>query len=243
MMNAGDSASPETRAMAALLARTDTGVFRLHLGEGAAELAASLGNGHCFEVLHVFALPRAPEGIADSVAAFVVESGGARLGNGWFSGVALDALAAFLVRACVAGGGGLLHQGSAPDQTRCDDTSRCANTAGSRPDSSVGSIAPPPNTPAAGGTERGSDSGDEEQLPEEEEEDGVGGDIWQHVEGCPAADADKAVDIRAALEQRLGKPAARHLLACTRATVAKQNGGRKNRILRLGGTALKLRSA
>ena len=151
MMNAGESASPETRAMAALLARTDTGVFRLHLGEGAAELAASLGNGHCFEVLHVFALPRAPEGIADSVAAFVVESGGARLGNGWFSGVALDALAAFLVRACVAGGGGLLHQGSAPDQTRCDDNSRCANTAGSRPDSSVGSIAPPPNTPAAGG--------------------------------------------------------------------------------------------
>ena len=241
-MNAGESASPETRAMAALLARTDTGVFRLHLGEGAAELAASLGNGHCFEVLHVFALPSAPEGIADSVAAFVVESGGARLGNGWFSGVALDALAAFLVRACVAGGGGLLRQGSAPDQTRCDDTSRCANTAGSRPDSSVGSIAPPPNTPAAGGTERGSDSGDEEQLPEEE--DGVGeDDIWQHVEGCPAADADKAVDIRAALEQRLGKSMARHLLACTRATVAKQNGGRKNRILRLGGTALKLRSA
>ena len=58
-----------------------------------------------------------------------------------------------------------------------------------------------------------------------------------------AADADKAVDIRAALEQRLGKPAARHLLACTRATVAKQNGGHKNRILRLGGTALKLRRA
>ena len=220
-MNAGESASPETSAMATLLVRTDTGVFRLHVGEGAAELATSLGNGHCFAVLHVFALPRAPEDIADSVAAFVVESGGARPGNGWFSGVALDTLVAFLVRACVAGGGGLAHPG-------------CANMAGSRPDSSVGSIAPPSNTPAAGGTERGSDSGDEEPLLEEK--DGVGeDDIWQHVEGCPAADADKAVDIRAALEQRLGKPAARHLLACTRATVAKQNGGHKNRILRLGG--------
>ena len=77
----------------------------------------------------------------------------------------------------------------------------------------------------------------------QEEEDGVvGEEVWQHVEGCPAADADKAVDIRAALEQRLGKPAARHLLACTRATVAKQSG-HKNRILRLGGTALKLRRA
>jgi len=241
MTDTKGSASPETRAMAALLARTDTGVFRLHLGEGAAELAASLGNGHCFEVLHVFALPSAPEGIADSVAAFVVESGGARLGNGWFSGVALDALAAFLVRACVAGGGGLLRQGSAPGQ--CDDTSRCANTACSQPDSSVGSVTPPPDTPAAGGTERGSDSGDNEQLPEEEGEHCACGDIWQHVEDCPAANADKAVDIRAALEQRLGKSAAKHLLACTRATVAKQNGGRKNRILRLGGAALKLRNA
>ena len=118
-MNAGEGASPETSAMASLLVRTDTGVFRLHIGEGAAEVAASLGNGHCFKVLHVFALPRAPEGIANSVAAFVVESGGARLGNGWFSGVALDTLAAFLVRACVAGGGGLAHRGSALDQSRC----------------------------------------------------------------------------------------------------------------------------
>ena len=39
-------------------------------------------DGHCFQVLPVFALPRAPEGIANSVAAFVVESGGAPLGNG-----------------------------------------------------------------------------------------------------------------------------------------------------------------
>ena len=104
--------------MATLLVRTDTGVFRLHIGEGAAEVAASLGNGHCFKVLHVFALPRAPEGIANSVAAFVVESGGTRLGNGWFSGVALDTLASFMVRVCLAGGGGLAQQGSAPDQSR-----------------------------------------------------------------------------------------------------------------------------
>ena len=62
------------------------------------------------------------------------------------------------------------------------------------------------------------------------------------MEGSPAAEADKAVDIRAALEQRLGKPEARRLLACARATVAKQNG-HKNRILRIGGTALRLRRA
>ena len=232
--------------MATLLVRTDTGVFRLHLGEGAAEVAASLGNGHCFQVLPVFALPLAPKGISDSVAAFVVESGGTRLGNGWFSGVALDTLAAFMVRACIAGG---THHESAPDQSRhklppavepegfpevsTDDglrprsplaSSICANIAGSRPDSPGGSGAPP-DTPAAGGTERGSDSGEEEHMSEEEDE-GVVDEIWRHVEGSPAAEADKAVDIRVALEQRLGKPEAKRLLACARATVAKQNGSK-----------------
>ena len=63
------------------------------------------------------------------------------------------------------------------------------------------------------------------------------------MEGCQAAEADKASDIRAALEQRLGKPEVKRLLACTWATVAKQNGGHKNRILRIGGTALRLRRA
>ena len=99
----------------------------------------------------------------------------------------------------------------------------------------------PPDTPAAGGTERGSESGDDEHMQEEEDEV-VGEEIWRHVEGSPAAEADKAADIRAALEQRLGKPEARRLLACARATVAKQNG-HKNRILRIGGTALRLRRA
>ena len=246
--------------MATLLVRTDTGVFRLHLGEGAAEVAASLGNGHCFQVLPVFALPRAPEGIPNSVAAFVVESGGTRLGNGWFSGVALDTLAAFMVRACIAGG---THQASAPERQKSppavypegfpevgmDDglrprsplaSSICANIAGSRPDSSVGSDAPP-DAPAAGGPERKSDSGEEEHMSEEEDE-GVVDEIWRHVEGSPAAEADKAVDIRMALEQRLGKLEAQRLLACARATVAKQDG-HKNRILRIGRTALKMRRA
>ena len=77
---------------------------------------------------------------------------------------------------------------------------------------------------------------------EEEEEEGVVDEIWLHVEGTPAAEADKAVDIRLALENRLGKLEAKRLLACTRATVAKQNG-HKNRILCIGRIALKPRQA
>ena len=159
-MNARETTSPEASAMATLLVRTDTGVFRLHLGEGAAEVAASLSNSHCFQVLPVFALPLASKGISDSVAAFVVESGGTGMGNGWFAGVALDTLAAFMVRMCIAG---VSHQASAPERHKLPQdveavgspmdvgplprsplaTSVCANAAGSRPDSPGGSVAPP----------------------------------------------------------------------------------------------------
>ena len=202
------------RCVATLLVRNDagsalragsTGFFRVHFGDGAAEVAASLGNGHCFEVLPVFALPQAPGSLAGSLADIVAQFRGASLGNGWFSGVALDALAASLVRLCIAGG------------------------------SNSAAVDDPARDTAAIPTEHESEGEDAQEEEFEEEEE-----VWQHVEGCAAAEADKALDIRAALEQRLGKPEARKLLACTRATVAKQNG-HKNRILRIGGTALKLR--
>ena len=70
--------------------------------------------------------------------------------------------------------------------------------------------------------------------------EGVVDEIWLHVEGTSIADADKAADIRSAIENRLGKQEAKRLLACTRATVAKQNG-HKNRIMRIGRVALRLR--
>ena len=248
-MNAKETASPDASAMVTLLVRTDTGVFRLHLGEGAAEFAASLSNGHCFQVLPVFALPLAPEGTPNSVAAFVVECGGACLGNGWFSGIAIDTLAAFMVRACIPGGSqqcGALNQ-SPREMPRAGEpdpfpeaSTRCANITGSRPDS-PGNSGDSPHAPTDGEPERVGDSGEDEHMSEEEDE-GVVDEIWWYVEASPAAEADKAVDIRMALEHRLGKLEAKRLLACTRATVAKQ-GGHKNRILRIGRTALKMRRA
>ncbi len=54
----------------------------------------------------------------------------------------------------------------------------------------------------------------------EEEDEEVVDEIWLHV-------ADKAADIRVALENRLGKLEAKRLLACNRATVAKQDGHKK----------------
>ena len=209
-----NDSAPNQRCVARLLVRNDAGMFRLHFGHGAVEVAASLGNGHCFEVLPVFALPQAPESLAGSLADIVAEFGGASLGNGWFSGVALDALAASLVRLCIAGGS---------NSAAVDDPAR-----------DTAAIPTEHESEGEEGASRRAEGAAQEEGFEEEEE------VWQHVEGCAAAEAHKALDIRAALEQRLGKPEARKLLACTRATVAKQNG-HKNRILRIGGTALKLR--
>ena len=65
--------------------------------------------------------------------------------------------------------------------------------------------------------------------------------LWEHVEACSTREATKALDIRAALVARLGKPRATELLAKTRATVAKDGRGHSNRVLRVNGALLKLK--
>ena len=96
MERAASIGAPVT--VATLLARSDTGVIRLHLGDNATETAKQLGEGHCFEVWPIFALPCAPETATESFADTVAELGGVHQGKGWFSGVAVDMLAAALVR-------------------------------------------------------------------------------------------------------------------------------------------------
>ena len=54
---------------------------------------------------------------------------------------------------------------------------------------------------------------------------GVLGDVWEHLAG----EAEKATDIRSALELKLGKDETRALLAQAQVTVAKGSSGRKNR--------------
>ena len=168
-----------TASMATVLVRTDTGVFRLHLGDCAAEVAASLGNGHCFQVLPVFALPVAPKGIADSVASFVSKAGGNGLGNGWFAGVPLDTLAAYMVHLCIT------DWASAPEHKLppagvssvvvAPSTPMATSTCGNTPNSPTGSVAPP--VVLADGEHV---SGEEEQVSEDVEE-GIVDEIWLHV--------------------------------------------------------------
>ena len=74
-------------------------------------------------------------------------------------------------------------------------------------------------------------------------EEGVEKDpLWDYVTPCTTRDAAKAVDLRAVLEARCGKDGAKSLLAHTKATVAQDASGKKNRVLKLDGSFIKLKS-
>ena len=66
--------------------------------------------------------------------------------------------------------------------------------------------------------------------------------LWEYVVPCVARDAAKAVDLRAVLEAQCGKEVAKSLLAHTKATVAQDSCGKKNRVFKLGGSFIRLKS-
>ena len=66
--------------------------------------------------------------------------------------------------------------------------------------------------------------------------------LWEYVVPCVAREAAKAVELRAVLEAQCGKEVAKSLLAHVKATVAQDSCGKKNRVLKLGGYSIKLKS-
>ena len=74
------------------------------------------------------------------------------------------------------------------------------------------------------------------------EEGGENDPLWEYVISCTARDAAKAVALRAVLEERCGKDGAKSLLAYTKATVAQDALGKQDRVLKLGGCFIKLKS-
>jgi hypothetical protein len=67
------------------------------------------------------------------------------------------------------------------------------------------------------------------------------GSIWDHMVTCPTREATKAKEVRDALIHKIGKRPADHLLANTKPSVAQDASGKKNRVLKLGGSYLKLK--
>ena len=68
-------------------------------------------------------------------------------------------------------------------------------------------------------------------------------EMWEHLEACAGRDADKACDVRSALEASLGKEAAKRVLRKTKPSTTKNREGQKTRMLRAGNHFLKLRRA
>ena len=198
----------------ALLKRSDADIYCFHAGADWQVTADRLGAGHCFDVAPILVAPAAASAAQQHINSALKQSS---VGSGWFAcsaGVAVGALAAVAMATV--------------------------------PLSAAASAAPPESalTPDAAGS-------DEELAaivtdPECSDDTASGvtdNALWDFVEPCATAEASKASDIRASLQASFGKHEASRLLANTKTTVARGADGHKFRMLRLGGQALKLKSA
>ena len=226
------------RTCVALLKRSDADLFFFHEGADWQQKAETLSDGHCFDVLPTLVAVNAPTDALQQTAKMLET---ASAGAGWYAcepAVAMGTLAA------VAMPRGASHRDSA--------ASGAPSALGAEPAEEQTVAAPPPAEAVARAAApllvddatalvedpECSDeftSDDCEDSKEEKEEP------WQWLEPCAAAEADKAVDIRTSLVAALGKAEARGLLACAKATVARDADGRKNRILRIAGQPVRLK--
>jgi len=210
-------AAETTTMAAALLMRSDADIdaqrfFFFHVGSDAEATAATLSSGHYFTVAVALTAPNPANGAAKSrFEGLAAEAGATSLGQGWWTGVPLEAMAGAFARACFTvgtSGGPRIPDAPVSDPVLSQDT--------------------------AAGRELGLDT--DLAAPESLSEE-----IWAHVETCPPGEADKAMVIRATLEERLGKPKAKQLLACAHGCVAKDETGHANKILKVGKLGLRLR--
>lgn len=204
--------------MATLLKRSDAALYRVFLGSDAASFAQALCHEHCFTlctVLHAPSIaPDAPERLGSAIHAL-----GTHQGNSWFNATLQQAVQVFLCALPAEPGDALCPQEVTAQVERACETVEAHPAA----------IADP--APA----DESSDGLDTDAMEED------GDPIWNYVQACPTREATKCIDIRTALEERVGKDCARKLLARTKPTVAQDASGKKNRVLKLAGSHLKLK--
>ena len=126
------------------------------------------------------------------------------------------------------------HKGtnSAPEGEQCQEAASIPPAESAAPAEELDASTSAPETPKSCVI-------DEDAVSEE----GVENDpLWGYVSACTTRDAAKATDLRAALEAQCGKEVAKSLLGRTRATVAQDASGKKNRVLKLGNSFIKLKS-
>ena len=197
---------------ATLLKRSDAPLWRLYLGEDWVDVAALLGQNHCFEVIPMLVAPRVSP---DAVAVFedAIQALGTYQRNGWFVAEPEQAVSVLLQAWPVS------PPEPAPEPATMTPASAPADTT----DAATNAPETPPPEPM-------------------DSDSAVGDPLLEFCEPCGTREASKATDVRAALEQRLGKAKARALLSNVKYTVAQDQTGHKNKVLKLGDSLLKLRA-
>ena len=248
--------------MATLVKRSDAPLYRVFVGDGWELVARQLSHEQCFEVSAVLHAPLAESDAQEKATAAIHRIGIPLKRNGWFEaslGQAMQVLASTLPRAagnertdeCDAQPP---HAAGSPHKRQ--RVSRGAPAAEAvahqHPDSVplpfAGSATPveavesPASCAASAPSSPGSCVIQEDDACETEgvAQENANDPLWGYVVPCSSREAAKAVDLRAALEARCGKETAKSLLASTKATVALDASGRKNRVLKLCGTYVKL---
>ena len=189
----------------ALLKRSVANFFRLQEGDWE-ETAQRLCADRPFSVTPVLIAPCASG--ADGVAWRVAERLQAYdVGKQWFEcdiATAVNAFADEVINANGASSGNLSRAPVAP----LDDAAAIESATAS----------PPPERELA-----------PETLPDDCMSDATSEneELWEHLEPCSGKDADKACDIRSALEASLGKEAAKRVLRKTKPSTTKNREGQK----------------
>ena len=230
--------------MASLVKRSDASLYRVFVGEDWKHFAWSLSHEQPFEVNVVLHNPFATPDAQDKVTAAICCFGLVLKKNSWFEASqdqAMQVLAATLVcEQCCADASCNALDLPAPKKRR---SVKCAPF--------VDECAPPvaeptPVVPPAEETDASSAPDSPESCVIPDATDAMSDDndpLWQYVVPCVAREAAKAIELRAALEAQCGKEVAKSLLAHVKATVAQDSCGKKNRVFKLGGSFVKLKSA
>ena len=223
-----------TVANATLLKRSDASLYRVFLGVDCTSFVQRLTHEHCFKVFAILHTPIIAPDAREQLDATIHDLATHR-GNAWFEASLHQAVTVFLsvLPTDIAGPSPLAEAVTAPcwsgisahehvQPTTCalaeSQNAMCEN----REHAFAVSI--------ADGSNEGVDKETDKADP-----------LWHYVQACSTREATKCIEIRTALEAKVGKAETQKLLARTKPTVAQDTSGKKNRVLRLGGCLLKLK--
>ena len=227
--------------MATLVKRSDAPLYRVFLGDDWRLFTDNLSREQCFEVTAVLHAPLAQPDAQDKVTSAICRFGLLSKKNSWFEASqdhAMQVLAATLVRE---------DQCCAPSCNACDvpASKKRRGSKGALPvecEAAPGAAEPAPESPAEETDASSAPDSPQSCVIDATNVGDVDSDpLWKYVVSCTAREAAKAADLRAALEVQCGKETSKSLLANTRASVAQDASGKKNRVLKLGQSYISLR--